>query len=780
MMKYIVAIHRKYIILLCIILSFCFVVHSQQSMDSIMNCLQTRYSVMPSEQIYLQTSKGVYETGEDLWFKGYQLDAQTMGLSDKSKTLYLQMIDFKDSVVWKEKYLIENGIVSGHVYVDEKLQEGDYFLEGYTKYSFYKNDTIGMAFSRKIKIVKNISHSGISVLSKDSTFRFELFPEGGNLVYGILSKLAFKATDGKGNPVSIEGMLYQDDKPLSEIKSTHDGMGAILFTPLEGKKYQIELKNGKNYALPEIHSEGMIFRLSKQGKGGLNFIVSRSGGLPDQEIYLIGQMRGMVCCMAKGILKDNLKITIPLNNFFYQGIAEFTLFNEAMQPIAERLVYVHPGKKLHIVLESDKKSYAIREKATVKVRVTDEGGMPVRANLGISIYDQAYNNWDDPVNILAHCYLLSQIRGKIYDPAYYFNEKNKDRGEVLDLLLLTQGWRRYIWDMRNPAYQGNIFLTDEIAGTQTVRSNKKNINDQKSEQLIQVSGPEGNSLFVWTDSAGRFTVDQNMMKELQGGYVYLKPMLSEKFKPELEIDDLFSAIDAVRSKRRNYYPIIDLLQDEKERTFTHPVVSQDSTILLDEITITGKGRKPFRDKFMGRLDSLAQKDLGPWVCAHGWLENYKEGYTHHHDPRYCPSPDDGEPRTVPVIGKTYSIMKAEYFPCSASGGWCFKPIDRQKVVYQGVIYSEEELLRMNNLWRTKGYYSVREFYQPDEVDMQLSIPDARNTLIWAPSVITDDRGEATVSFYCSDINTEFIGLAEGVDGSGLLGTARCQFRVIRK
>ncbi|MEQ3163089.1 hypothetical protein AAA214_08090 [Parabacteroides goldsteinii] len=781
MMKYIVAIHRKYIILLSIMLSFCFVVRSQQSMDTIVDCLQSRYSVMPSEQIYLQTSKGIYETGEDIWFKGYQLDAQTMGLSDKSKTLYLQMIDFKDSVVWKEKYLIENGIVSGHVYVDEKLQEGDYFLEGYTKYSFYKNDTIGMASSRKIKIVKNISHIRIPALSKDSIFRFELFPEGGNLVYGILSKLAFKATDGKGNPVSIEGMLCQDGKPLSEVKSTHDGMGTILFIPLQGKKYQVELKNGKNYDLPEIHSEGMILRLSKQNKKSLDFIVTQSEGLPDQQIYLIGQMRGMVCCMAKGVLKDYLKITIPLNNFFYQGIAEFTLFNDAMQPIAERLVYVYPEKKLHIVIEPDKKSYAIREKATVKVRVTDEESMPVRANLGISIYDQAYDNSGNPVNILTHCYLLSQIRGKIYDPAYYFNEKNKDRGEALDLLLLTQGWRRYIWDMTNPAYQGNIFLTDEITGTQTVRSNKKNVNDQKSEQLIQVSGPEGNSLFVWTDSAGRFTVDQNMMKELRGGYVYLKPMILEELKPVLEINDLFSAIDTVRGKRENTYPVIDVLQYEKEENFTHPVVSQDSTILLDEITITGKGRKPFRDKFMGRLDSLAQKDLGPWVCADGWLENYKEGYTHHHDPRYCPCVvDDGEPRTTPVIGHRYHIQKNEYFQCNAKGGWCFKPVDSQWVIYQGAIYSEEELLRMNNFWRTKGYYAAREFYQPDEVDMQSSIPDARNTLLWEPSVVTDEKGEVIVSFYCSDINTGFTCVAEGVDGAGLLGTGKCEFRVIRK
>ena len=52
----------------------------------------------PSELVYLQTNKGIYETGEDLWFKAYGLDAQSFGLSDRSKTLYLQMMDAKDSV----------------------------------------------------------------------------------------------------------------------------------------------------------------------------------------------------------------------------------------------------------------------------------------------------------------------------------------------------------------------------------------------------------------------------------------------------------------------------------------------------------------------------------------------------------------------------------------------------------------------------------------------------------------------------------------------------------
>lgn len=771
---------KNKIILFILWSMFCLGLSAQSGADSLLASFARKGLSGPLEQIYIQTSKDIYETGEDLWFKAYQLDAQSFGLSDKSKTLYLQLINLQDSVAWQEKYPIENGIAFGHVYVNEKLPEGDYFLEGYTRYSFYKNDTTGILPARKIKIVKNISRSVATETPKDTTFRFAMFPEGGNLVSGIPSGLAFKATDGKGNPVFVEGILFQDSEPLNEIKSVHDGMGVLSFTPLPNRKYHIELKNGRSYPLPDIHSEGMALRLFKQDKKRLDFIVSQSDGLPNQKIYLVGQMRGMLCCMAKGVLKDNLKISIPLNNFLYQGIAEFTLFNGSMQPIAERLVYVHPERKLHISVEPEKRSFTLREKGTIQIKVTDEEGKPVRANLGVSVYDQAYCHSANPKNILSHCYLSSQVRGKIYDPTYYFDEQNNGRIEGMDLLLLTQGWRRYIWNMECPVYKGEPFLTDEINGIQIIQRKKKGEQNKGTQQLIQASGAEGNALFAWADSTGRFTVGTDMMKELRGGYVYLKPMLSKEFKPILEIADYFSQIDSIRNNRRHYYPMIDLSQYRKEIEFESPVVSSDSTILLNEVTVIGKGRKPFRDKFMGRLDSLAQMSLGPWVCKHGWLENYKDGYTHHHDPRYCPCVvDDGEPRTAPVIGRRYHIMKAEYFPCNAQGGCCFKPLDRQWIIYEGAIYSEEELLRMNNLWRTKGYYAAREFYQPDEVDMQLSMPDARNTLLWQPSVITDEKGEATVSFHCSDINTGFVGVVEGTDGAGLLGNGNCEFRVVR-
>lgn len=746
---------------------------NQDNIDNLFVSVGKRLSGYPSELIYLQTSKGIYETGEDLWFKAYQFDAQSFGLSDRSKTLYLQMVDSEDSVVWREKYPIENGIVDGHVYVDEKLPEGNYSLEGYTRYSFC-TDTIGILSGRKIRVVKNITQNDQRMeKGKDCDWRFDLFPEGGNLVSGISSRLAFKATDGKGLPVDVEGTLYVDGNPTTIFKSSHDGMGVFSLTPFLEKKYRIVLKNGKTYSLPEIYPQGMSFQLLKKDKERMEFVISQTEGLPEQDVYLLGQMRGVVCCVAKGRLKNSLKIKIPAMEFPYQGIAEFTLFDGTMQPIAERLVYVHPEKRLNISIEPDKDSYVLREKATLKIKVTDDDGKPIQANLGISVFDKIYINPADPANILTHCYLTSQIRGIIHDPAYYFNEENKDRMEAMDLLLLTQGWRRYVWSADRLPYHGEIFLPDEISGTQTIGSKKKSKETQSTEQLIQVSGAEGNSVFVWADSAGCFTIDTDIMKDVRGGYVYLKPMLSKEFKPKLEITDYFPLIDSIRKNKPSCYPIMDLSQAIKQQVLDMPTVSNDSTILLDEVVVTRKARKPFRDKFMGRLDSLAQLNLGgAWVCECKkdipYLNDYLPDYNHHSYGANKMS-FNGK-RHSPIVGKKYRLIK------NNPNGYVE---DIKEIVYTGPLYSDEDLLKMNNLYRTKGYYAAREFYQPDKVDMQLSTPDARNTLLWQPFVNTDEKGEATVSFYCSDINTGFTGIVEGTNGLGLLGTGKCEFRVVR-
>ena len=730
------------------------------------------------ELVYLQTDKGIYETGEDLWFKTYVMDAQSLALSERSKTLFVEMLNARDSIVWQEKYPVLSGIAEGHMYIDKDLKEGDYRIHAYTRFSFL-NDTLRPVYPKKIRVVKSIAYKGTdSPQEKDQPVaRLSFFPEGGDLIDGIPTKVAFKAWDGKGMPAKVKGVLQENGKEIARLETVHDGMGFVFILPRKESSYKVVLSDGREFPFAEVTASGLSIHLRKQTDEYLEFHLSQSKGTATQTVKLEGRMRGKLCCMATGTLRERLKVRIPLKEFTMQGIAEFTLYNADGQPMAERLVYVHPERKLHIELNTDSARYFTRGKGKLNVKVTDEAGKPVQAHLGLSIFDGAYQNELNPENMLSYCLLSTEIKGNIHNPAYYFDGNNKDRLSALDLLLLTQGWRRYVWEKADTAMLADCFLSDEIRGRQILGKKKKRKELGNGEQLLQVSGPNAENRFVLIDSLGKFVVPTDLMLGLRGGYVYLKPMLDkDEYKPSVIVEETFGKADSLRKSCQSYFPYMNPSQVLSELQIDYPIISQDSSILLSEITVTGKKGRIFRDKMMGRLDSLAQMNLNSvYVCTScGLLLNYRADYQGHHAVGICPA----KGRKQPINGKSYPIAKYQHY--SPSGGATpFIVIDEHKVVYEGPVYTEEELLRMNNLWRVKGYYGTREFYQPDELDMQSPMPDARNVLLWKPDIVTDEKGEAEVEFFCSDINTSFVGVMEGTDGLGNLGTSQCEFRVLK-
>jgi len=605
---------------------------------------------------------------------------------------------------------------------------------------------------------------------KGSLIEFNTFPEGGNLVAGIESDLAFKAVNIDGNSQDVAGTLFEGDRPLTEFKSSHAGMGSLRFTPVEGKHYSIRLSKpavDSTFLLPEVFSQGITLQLTGRDKEYLEFTISKSIGLPNQRVYLRGQMRGMICCMAAAKLNDRVKIRIPLKEFPGQGIAELTLFDENLHPVAERLVYVNPERKLSIEARLDKDNYLVRGKTKVLIRVTDQNGNPVVANLGATVYDKLYQNPADQKNILTHYYLSSQLKGKIYEPTWYFDKKNNHEQD-LDLLLLTQGWRRYVWNEENQCCRKPV-ITDGIEGR--VRYTKKLKQAPKGDQLIMAYNPEKekNKSIIESDSTGRFTISPQLLKTWQGGNIYLKPMAPADFEPRISLNEPFQMIDQFNNNKAINYPLIAIIDTAKEKSAT-PYVPRPGVIKLDEVTIKGRGTSVFRDKYLGHLDSLAKFNLNRdvYVCPHGFLHNYRIGYYH---------PCNDTARIKPVEGKAYKIVK---YKDIGGGKWLLT--DMQTVVYQNSYakFTEEELLKMNNLSMVKALYTKREFYQPKyDKEKEDSSFDTRNTLLWAPSVITDEKGEATLQFYCSDINTGFIGKVEGVSGEGLLGTGEFEFHVLK-
>lgn len=714
------------------------------------------------ELAYIQTSKDIYETGEDLWFKVYLLDAQYLIPSLLSKTLYLQLLnETSKKAVWQEKYEIQDGFANGRVYLENALPEGDYLLAAYTANSFY-NDTSEFYAVRRIKVKTDISSQpliNMDVPLKQNSIQFTTFPEGGNLVSGIQSKLAFKAVNSNGEPVDIIGTLFEGNTPLLEFKSTHAGMGSIGFTPDAGKRYLIRLTEpaiDSSYLLPEIYITGITLQLVGRDKESLSFRVSQSPGLKQEDIYLRVQCRGVVYGMATGNLNRELMIKLPLAGL-PQGIAEVTLFNSNLVPVAERLVYINQDRKLNIATELSKEIYPTRGKVALKITVKDEKGQPVAANLGVSVFDKLYQNPMDSNNILTHFYLSTQLKGRIYNPSYYFNSSSKGRDEALDLLMLTQGWRKYVWNetnLKKIEESRQQVILDGTKGSLIAHSIWKNRRNEKLFVIAYCPDKDKKKVLMQVGTTGGFIVSPDLLKRWEGDFIYLKPLWKHNYPPSIKLTNPFETINLVMKGKEVLFPVQGLMISKEG---TPDLSSYNEMIRIPEVIIKGRKTNPLRGKYMAKLDNLAKFDMNTdFVCEDGILNCQDHG-------------KDAAFNATPIEGVMYLRVVDYHTPQEHF----------RLITYFPPKWSEDWLLKMNNLSVVKAYYGNRKFYQPnyDKETENALIPDFRNTLLWEPSVITDEKGEASLSFYCSDINTDFIGRIEGVGGEGLLGNGDFKFTV---
>lgn len=714
--------------------------------------------------LYLQTNKGVFEAGEDLWFKAYSLDTRFLEPSVLDSTIYVQLINrVTDSIVWKEKYKIENGFSDGHIFLDGSLDQGDYIIKAYSKNSLLSNPKEFYA-ARKVKIVGDINNEiediGIKKTLKDSisNIQFNLFPEGGYLINGIKSKVAFKAVNEKGIPLKISGTLYENDSPILEFKSTHAGMGGFDLVPDTSRIYDIRLDHPNatgpiHYDLSGIKDNGITLRLNSSDNE--NVVFNIAGNIGQQRVYLRTQIRGVVQMMATGILDDTLDIKIPIRNF-PQGICEATLFDEDLRPVAERLFYVNAYKKLNISTELSKKTYKTREKVILKIKTNDEDGNPVQAHLGASVYDMGYKNTEDGKDILTHYHLTTQLKGAIYDPGYYFDEGNENRDKALDLLLLTQGWRRYIWNENVQKEQkSNAVLTEGIHGSVTTIKKKKGASEQQTVMVLD-PGNKLNSRIVFLDSLKNFYLGPNDLNI--GRRFYIKHFGTNDHKIILNARDGFDDLGNMNNEHQINYPFANMEKGIKKTVLPFKI---QGGINLDEVSVSGKKSKVFRDRYLGQLDSLAKLDINTdYVCESNYLN--------------CEVHENSEKNRRPVEGETYGQYIGFKWNENRSA---YTIIGRQTVKYSYPSFTEAELLEKFNLLKVKGYYGKREFYQPNYDNETNPFPDYRNTLVWASDLVTDKNGNAVLEFFASDINTYFEGIIEGVGLKGLLGKNSFKFFV---
>lgn len=395
----------------------------------------------PQERMYLQYDKPVYSPGQTIWFKAYLMNGIVP--SEISKNGYADLYDADGKLLAHSVFPIVEGSFHGQFDLSDSLNTPFVHVKAYT--SWMLNFDTTFLYEKDIRILQK---SPKSITKITNTPSVQFFPEGGDAVTGIPSKIAFKATDQTGKPVKIRGFVLNNaNSVVDTITTQHDGMGFILLTPKAGETYTAKWYDEQNAVhqtpLPAAKATGATLEV-KAGNNKKDFIIRRSSDAPDnlKQLHIVGTMDQQLIYMANVNMQSVPFIggAIPTESL-PTGILQVTIFDSAWSPLAERICFVNNNEAI-FAPEVGFKALGLgkRGKNTIEIDVPDT----IAANLSIAVTDKGVGV-DSAGNIISHLLMTSDLKGRVYKPDYYFSNNSDSVAQHLDLVMLTNGWRRYNW-----------------------------------------------------------------------------------------------------------------------------------------------------------------------------------------------------------------------------------------------------------------------------------------------------------------------------------------------
>jgi len=276
-----------------------------------------------------------------------------------------------------------------------------------------------------------------------------IYPEGGDLVAGISSRVAVRVRDEFGKPTDVTAVVETSaGKKVAEFDTLHQGMGSFELKPEKNQSYVLKVVKPKGitgqFPIPPCLERGYTLEASVRDGKRIDLVVrSTENEAMTVVVRSRGKNFGEQTFQAK---KGENNLGFDLSSF-PMGVAQITLFDSKNIERAERLCFVQPKKQLKISIETDKKTYGPREKVSMTVKVSDDRGIPVPAQLTLAVADDSLISFADDKqgHILSKLLLEPDLTGDVFEPSFYFDEKEKKREAAMDLLMLTQGWRRFTW-----------------------------------------------------------------------------------------------------------------------------------------------------------------------------------------------------------------------------------------------------------------------------------------------------------------------------------------------
>lgn len=476
---------------------------AQQYFDSILNISANKF---PQEKIYLHYDKQYYNPGETIWFKAYLTEKGNASII--SKTMYAELLDGNGAVLQRKTLPVFQAGAASFFDLDT-VYRPKVFIRAYTGWMLNFDSSL-----LYLKPVTLINPKQETVKKTAPVYTITLFAEGGDVIENINSRMAFKAVDNEGMPVTITGTVTDSkNKIITNAVTAHNGMGMFAYTPVYDEKYKLNWKGPDGVLhqtdLPVAKKEGVALRI-QQSNGEILYTLNRPENVDDafKQFTVLAQINHQTVYGATIKLTQKTQVTAPIvADSLPDGIMVITIFNGNNIPVAERLVFVNNNSYYFLTdLHAAKKDLSPHGKTVLQVDV----GASLLSNLSIAVTDAGLEAvTKNKESIFSGLLLTADLKGYVYNPAYYFSSDADSVKQHLDLVMMTNGWRRYKWQemlagtwpviKRQPdnyiTMQGNVYGLS-----------KTQIKDRSLTAIVRTGKTGGTFLSIPLNADGTFSV----------------------------------------------------------------------------------------------------------------------------------------------------------------------------------------------------------------------------------------------------------------------------------
>lgn len=750
---------------------------AQPVLNDVQASLTSYIKTYTPEKLFLHTDKDFYTAGEILWWKVYAVDGVFHRPLAASNIAYVEILGENNTPVAQAKIALAEKGGNGSIQLPFTLNTGHYTLRAYT--AWMKNAGASHFFEKRLTVANTLKSPEAQDETGIPAASLQLFPEGGNLVNGLPSRVAFRLADRHGKGAEGSGFLVNENADtLAVFKPFQYGMGHFELTPQKGSRYKVlfQLADGKTVSrdLPAAYDNGYTLRVEEAGNEQVKLQVHSLVG--NAEVFMLAQTRQQTKAAQRAIASNGVATFLVQKQALGEGVSQFTIFNAAKEPLCERL-YFKPPAKNEFRLQTARPVYGTREKVDLLL----DSFASNRTNLSLAVYQlDEWQNGSGP-GIDHYFWLTSELNGPVENPAYYFGAENEERKTTTDYLMMTQGWRRFRWEL---AQKPGVlpYQREKTSHIVTGRVTDSRSGAPAPEIQVYLSVPSSPFKLFTAISDKNGMVRFDVSGYYGEGEMILQTNVAQNTNYRIEILSPFSESFGEKPA----YPVA--LQESWQKALLNRSIGMQAQHIYHNENIRRFYPPLLKDTLPFYGQALFTYDLDDYVRFNTMEEVLRE-YVREVNVGVKGS---GESLRFKLFNDLERRLYQENILVLVDGIPLLNPnkafdlnplkIKRLDVTPRNFVLGHNNYQGMANFISYTGHYESleldpqaitidyeglqwqREFYAPEyatEGQRNSRLPDLRTTLYWQPDVTAKQ-----ISFYTGDNKGRFLAVVQGIDAGG--------------